>query len=113
LVVEDELNIAMMLEETLREAGCVVVGPAGRLDQALRLVQTERFDFAMLDVNLRGQFVFPVADIMVSSGIPFVFLTGYGLDTLPPRFAGSPILCKPFRLMALLQIIGEQLAPAH
>ncbi len=115
LVVEDELTIAMWLEEILLDAGCIVAGPAGRLDQALALAQDGGMRFALLDVNLRGVPVFPVADLLAARGVPFVFLTGYGRGDLPTRFATTPVLCKPFRaneLFGLMARLFEALSKA-
>ncbi len=109
LLVEDELAIAMWLEEMLLDAGYIVVGPVGRLDQALALAQDDGIRFALLDVNLRGVEVFPVAELLAARGIPFVFLTGYGRADLPPRFATNPVLCKPFHVAELLKLMARLL----
>ncbi|MBU8539162.1 HWE histidine kinase domain-containing protein [Falsiroseomonas tokyonensis] len=79
LLVEDEPLVALDLEETLRELGCEVVGPAATLTEGLRLAETEapRLDAAMLDVNLGGQAAFPLADLLLRHGVPVIFATGY------------------------------------
>lgn len=105
LVVEDELMVAMGLEMTLVDAGCVVIGPVGRFDQAMTVAMTTAADVALLDVNLRGTEAFPIADLLAARGIPFAFLTGYGRDALPPRFAEERILCKPFQRDELLSAV--------
>lgn len=105
LVVEDELMVAMGLEMTLTDAGYVVVGPIGRFDQAVKAAGTAMADVALLDVNLRGTEVFPIADMLAARGIPFAFLTGYGRETLPARFADEQILCKPFQREQLLSTL--------
>ena len=105
LVVEDETVIAMMLEEALLEAGCVVVGPLPRLAKAVEVAHVEPIDLALLDVNLAGEKVFPVADVLVRRKVPFVFLTGYGRGALPAAYADRPVLAKPFRLAALLGLM--------
>ena len=106
LVVEDEVIIAMLLEEALRDAGCVVVGPVPRVDKAIEAARAEPLDFALLDVNLAGEKVFPVAEVLVERDVPFVFLTGYGRSGLPTAYARRPTLAKPFRLPALLSTIA-------
>ncbi|MBI5163232.1 MAG: response regulator [Magnetospirillum sp.] len=111
LVVEDEWLIAMGLEMALQDAGCVVVGPIGRLDQALEAARSETFDVALLDVNLRGEHAFPIADILAQRGIPYAFLTGYGRDTLPPRYAQSRILAKPFAATGLVATVKAMIPP--
>lgn len=105
LVVEDELMVAMGIEMLLIEAGCTVVGPHGRYEQALLAARTEAVDGALIDVNLRGNESFPVADILAARGIPFAFLTGYGRETLPERFAEGPLLAKPCQPQELLAAV--------
>ncbi len=107
LVVEDELMVAMGIEMILTDAACEVVGPVGRFDEAVDAARTGRFDVAVLDVNLRGTEVYPVADVLAARGIPFAFLTGYGRDTLPARFTGHDVLAKPFQKEALLHTISS------
>src|SRR4051812_36415564 len=89
LVVEDETLIAMMIEDLLADMGCIVVGAAATIAQALALLADPAFqiDGALLDVNLGGEKVFPVADALAQRAIPFVFATGYGKDALEPRHA--------------------------
>src|SRR5580704_2712481 len=98
LVVEDEMMIAMLVEDMLAELGCSVVGPAHALDVALNLARTESgLDAALLDVNLGGQPVFAVADALRAKGVPAIFSTGYGDAGLRDVDRGSPVLQKPFR----------------
>lgn len=103
LVVEDEAMVAMLVEDMLTDLGCVVVEIAGSVEQGLRLIApgTIAFDAAILDVNIGGEKVFPVADHLATQGIPFLFATGYGPEGIAPRFAGRPVLAKPFRRAAL------------
>lgn len=98
LVVEDEMLLALDLEEGLRDAGCEVVGPAGSLRSALRLAENSEIDAAILDVNLAGERVFPVALVLSERGIPFVFATAYaGSDELyPQEVRDVPRLSKPY-----------------
>src|ERR1700758_4716288 len=98
LVVEDEMMIAMLVEDMLSELGCAVVGPAHALDDALALALAETgLDAALLDVNLGGQPVFAVADALREKGVPAIFSTGYGDASLRPTDRGAPVLQKPFR----------------
>lgn len=101
LVVEDETLIAIMIEDTLMELGCEIVGPTGRLDKALQLVNEAKFDAAILDVTIRGGKVYPVAEELVARGIPFVFASGYGDWALPETLRDKPRLMKPFTISAL------------
>lgn len=106
LVIEDEMMVAMGLEMALADAGYEVVGPFGRMDQALDAARNGQMDLALLDVNVRGEAVFPVADVLAARGIPFAFLTGYGSEALPVGFKAGRILSKPFqadRLLATVQ----------
>jgi two-component SAPR family response regulator len=78
LVVEDEALIAVMVEDMLSEMGGEVVGPAGTIEEALALARTEMLDAAVLDVNVRGQRIDPVAEVLMERGVPVLFATGYG-----------------------------------
>ena len=98
LVVEDEAFIALMLEELLEGFGCSVVGVAGTLSRGLAMVDDESLsiDGAVLDINLGGEKVFPVAERLLARGVPFVFCTGYGAGGLPGAFAEVPTIAKPY-----------------
>lgn len=97
-VVEDEGAIALLIEDMLEELGCVIACSAANLTDACMTARSELFDFALLDVNLDGKLVFPVADILRERRIPFVFSTGYGSKGLPNEFAAELVLAKPFAL---------------
>jgi len=97
LIVEDEVLIAISLEAALSDGGLMPVGPFSRLDQAVSAAETEALDGAVLDVNLGGAKVFPVADALIARGIPFLFLTGYANSQLPPKYRGTITLAKPFQ----------------
>lgn len=101
LVVEDDMMIAVLIEEVLQDLGCIVVGPVSKLDQALQLANNEVFDAAILDVTIRGGKVFPVAESLQSRGIPFVFASGYGDWALPTSLQGQTRLTKPFTIEEL------------
>ena len=97
LVVEDMLMVAEMLAEALTIAGVEVVGPVGRIGQAIALARQAELDGALLDVNLAGEHSGPVAEVLHARGIPFVFLTGYSdAGVLPAMFRSAPRLVKPF-----------------
>ena len=95
LLVEDEMLIAMHIEDMLAELGFEVVGPAMRLRKALEIAREESFDFAVLDVNLANERSFPVADVLRERGIPFIFATGYGSAGLADDYKGTITLQKP------------------
>ena len=105
LVVEDEYLVAALMEDILESAGCVVAGPIPRLAQALDAANSETCDVAVLDVNLAGERVYPVADILAQRNVPFVFVTGYGV--LPGEYANRPRLCKPFKMADLLDTLSD------
>ncbi len=107
LVVEDEYLVATLMEDMLESAGCIVAGPIPRLAQALDAASTETYDVAVLDINLAGERVYPVADILAQRSVPFVFVTGYDANTLPVEYAARPRLCKPFKMADLLDALSD------
>jgi DNA-binding response OmpR family regulator len=109
-LVEDEVMIRMMVADMLEELGYTVAAEAGQIDQALQLAQTTRFDFAILDVNVAGKLITPVADLMMAQKRPFIFASGYGSPGLPPSYRGHPALQKPFTTSSLSAMIDEILA---
>lgn len=96
LVVEDEAAIAMLLEDMLLDFGCEVVGPVGRLAPAIKAAADETFGIAILDVNLAGEPIYAVAEVIAERGLPFVFSTGYGAAGIKDPFRGRPVVQKPF-----------------
>ena len=105
LVVEDELMIRMLLEDMLGELGYTVAAAAANMNEALEAAKNADVDLAILDVNLNGEPVSPVADALVARGVPFVFATGYGEQGLPEPYRGRPTLKKPFQLEGLEQML--------
>jgi CheY-like chemotaxis protein len=96
LVVEDEAAISLLLEDMLLDFGCEVIGPAARLSAALDAVSREQVDLAILDVNVAGEPIYPVAEALAQRSIPFVFSTGYGSAGIRDAFRDRPVLQKPF-----------------
>jgi CheY-like chemotaxis protein len=97
LIVEDESLVAMLLETILEDMDCTPVGPAANIEEGLRLATEETpLDAALLDVNVAGRQVFPVAEALRARGVPFVFSTGYGEGGLPDEWRGQPTIQKPF-----------------
>ena len=105
LVVEDEMMVAMLMEDMLQLFGCTIVGPAASTAQAFVLIETEVFDGATLDLNLAGRSVYPVADELARRGIPFLFVTGYGAEELRSDYTNRPKLPKPFRRLDLQHLM--------
>lgn len=111
LVVEDEYLVAILIEEILKSAGCIVRGPIPRLPDALDAVDHDDYDAAVLDVNLAGERIDPVAQALSRRKVPFVFVTGYGEGVLSEEFAERPRLCKPFRMADLLGAVSNIVEP--
>jgi CheY-like chemotaxis protein len=114
LVVEDEYMIAADLARALEERGANVIGPAGSIEHALQLLDAEReIDGAVLDLNLRGQRAYPVADALRARAIPFVFATGYDSWAIPESYAGVPRVNKPVNIRALAQLLSRELTSSR
>ena len=109
LLVEDEFLLALQLEDLVQSSGGVVRGPYCSLDDAMKAAQRQDFDFAILDINLSGTMVFPLADQLLAGGIPFLFLTGYSLGNLPERFHPVTRLNKPCDPDLLIATLRSQL----
>jgi DNA-binding response OmpR family regulator len=110
MIVEDDVMVAMLLEDVLGEEHCTIVGPFGQLEEALDAAQTEQLDLAVLDVNLGGIMSFPVAEVLVRRGIPFLLLTGYGdgdavLERALSRHRQWPVYGKPFNVDHLVTML--------
>jgi len=112
LVVEDEYLIRMLLEDMLADLGYEVAATVGTFDEAKNLATANDFDAAILDVNLDGEEIYPVADILAARGLPFVFVTGYGEGSLPQAYRGRPALQKPFQAERLKATLAGLLADA-
>jgi CheY-like chemotaxis protein len=97
LVVEDEMFVAMLVEDLLADLGCEVVGPASSVDQALKLlINAAPLDGALLDVNLGQEKVYPVAEALRRNQVPYIFVTGYGTAGLEQAYRNDPTIQKPF-----------------
>jgi CheY-like chemotaxis protein len=107
LIVEDEVLVAMLLEELMERMGYEVVAVSSHLEEALELARTLAVDFAMLDINLNGKESFPVAEVLRGRGIPFIFATGYGDSALASDFADALVIEKPFNRAALRQALDK------
>lgn len=105
MVVEDETIVALLLEQMLEELNCRVAGVAGQIAAAMAMARSLEVDVAILDMNLAGQAVDPVARALAERRVPFVFASGYGEDGLTAEWRGRPVLPKPFRLEQLRQAL--------
>jgi DNA-binding response OmpR family regulator len=105
LIIEDEYYLAADLAEALVARGAEVIGPIGTLGEAMDAIAADPPDQAVLDMNLRGELSFPIADRLDAAGIPYVIATGYSAGSLPERFRGKPRVEKPFRPEQLAQLL--------
>jgi CheY-like chemotaxis protein len=112
LLVEDDNLVAMLAEDMLVELGYELHGNPRNVAEALLAVKRGGFDAAMLDVNLAGEKVFPVADALAASGIPFIFSTGYGEQSVPTPYGDRPVAAKPYTIDGLEQALAEAFAQA-
>ena len=106
-LVEDEVMIRMMVADMLEELGYTVVAEAGDIGEALKLAQSADFDLAILDVNVNGKVISPVADVLAARNRPFIFATGYGSSGLPAEYRDRPALQKPFQIETLGRVIEQ------
>jgi CheY-like chemotaxis protein len=101
MIVEDEALVAMILEDQLKELGLSIVASCATVREAMAAIDEHAPDAAILDVNLRGQTVYPVADRLKERGIPFVFVTGYGRESIDQRYTSIQVLEKPIERQVL------------
>ena len=104
--------IRMMVADMLEELGYRIAAEAGEISEALKLAQSTDFDFAILDVNVNGKVISPVADLLRARNRPFIFATGYGSSGLPEEYRDRPALQKPFQLETLARMIDTTLKDA-
>ena len=114
LLVEDEATIRMAVADMLRAMGHSIAAEAGHMREAMALARSAKFDLAVLGLNFGGQMVYPVADLVQTRGVPFIFMTGYAQGISPKRFQNRPALRKPFSSEALSTAINQlRVAPAR
>jgi DNA-binding response OmpR family regulator len=101
LILEDEVMVSMLLEDMMQELGCAAVRMTSSIADAHAALAEETPQLAALDVNVRGEPVFPFADALIAKGVPFVFITGYGVQGLPPEWRSRPVVQKPFSVDSL------------
>jgi len=110
LVVEDEYFIASDLARALASEGAIVVGPTGDVRTGLGLANDEPLDGALLDVNLGGDYIYPIADALVARGVPWMFVTGYDGWSLPEAYRQATVVTKPFSMAIVVDSIARLLA---
>ncbi|HWL03841.1 MAG TPA: response regulator [Xanthobacteraceae bacterium] len=109
LLVEDEMMIRLLLEDMLEDLGYSIAATAGHVEEGTKLAREAEFDFAILDMNLNGRSVLPVADALAERGLPFLFASGYGEESIPDGHRGRPTLQKPFKQESLEQALEKLL----
>jgi CheY-like chemotaxis protein len=112
LIVEDEYLIRLLLEDMLIEFGCSIAAVASNLEDGKKAAEASEIDLAILDVNIDGQQVFPIADILRGRKLPFIFITGYGARGLPDHYRDTPTLQKPFQMHDLKATLARVLPDA-
>src|ERR1700743_3125357 len=108
-LVEDEVMIRMMVADMLEELGFSVAAEAGEISEAMKLAESAEFDIAILDVNVNGKVISPVAELIRARKRPFIFATGYGSSGLPEEYRDRPTLQKPFQLETLAKMLDSAL----
>ncbi len=108
-LVEDEVMIRRMVADMLEELGYSIAAESGEIGDALKLAQSVEFDLAILDVNVNGKVISPVADVIAGRNRPFIFATGYGSSGLPAEYRDRPALQKPFQIETLGRAIEQAL----
>ena len=107
LVIEDEFFLALYVGQVLEEQGCEVIGPATSVRQGLNLVEKSTMNGAILDINLNGELVYPVARVLMDRNIPFLFTTGYSSLDVPSAFGSVPRLDKPVEPDLLIRALVQ------
>jgi PAS domain S-box-containing protein len=111
LLVEDEALVGMMMKDSLIELGFSVIGPFSRIPDAMQAACSESFHAAILDINVRGELIYSLADAIAARAIPLVFVTGYGSEAIEDRFKTVPVLQKPVDRIALERVLAFKTRP--
>ncbi|SFZ82456.1 Response regulator receiver domain-containing protein [Devosia enhydra] len=113
LIVEDDVLLALELEDMLQEAGCEVVGPVAQLKTALDVIDANPLDAALMDLNLRGELSYPAIDALRQRGVPVIVASGYAeLPSVRQKLDGMPLLGKPYDLERIRATLEGMLVPA-
>lgn len=117
LIVEDEAAVSFLVEDMLQDLGCTLVWHASNVKEALGILAEHRPDAAVLDVNLRDELAYPVAERLDEMEVPFIFATGYGRKGIPSDWMIKPVVQKPFDADALRDalniVLSRRNAAAH
>ena len=113
LIVEDDVLLALELEDMLLDAGCEVVGPVAHLEKALVVIQSNALDGALMDLNLRGELSYPAIEALRERGVPVIVASGYAeLPKIRQRLDGTPLLSKPYDLERIRSTLVNMLVTA-
>lgn len=110
LIVEDSMLVAMSLEDYMRSMDCREVFKAARIGEAERVVRNHTLDGALLDINLSGEAVYPLADELDRLNVPYIFMTGYGVDSIAEGYRRRPVLTKPYDPDEMIDLIKATFA---
>jgi len=110
LIVEDAAMVSMLIEDMVCDLGGHVVGPASSVEQAMALALEADLDLAILDINVDGLAIYPVADVLRCRGVPFIFMTGYDSSVIPQHYQGQCVLSKPFSHQTFCDTVDDILA---
>ena len=113
MIVEDEPLVAMAMSDLMTEFGLTVVGPFGKVGEAIVALNGNSIDAALLDINLSGELVYPLADALIAGNVPFVFVTGYGAESIDRRYADVHVLQKPVKRDMLESIFSPSASIAE
>lgn len=109
LVVEDAFLVASLIEDALADGGFEIIGPFATLDQAMKAAASEQLDVAVLDINLQGERIYPLADLLIERSVPVILCTGYDAASIPAPYSGLSRLDKPFTPEAVLSTVLSDL----
>jgi len=109
MIVEDEMLVAVLIEDFLSDHGCQIVGPASTVAEALALIESAPLDAAVMDLNIAGEKVFPVAEALERRGVPFLIVSGYGQSAMPADRPNWRVCQKPFKGDELVGMLRHQM----
>jgi len=110
LILEDDYLAALDLQQLIEDFGGTVVGPVGRLEQAVDLSRSEELDGAILDVRLNGSTSYPLARELIDKGVPVIFLTGFAPGSMESEFNDVPLLSKPLEIRETERVLRKTVA---